>query len=151
MLPFNTYPYGGRKLLGKLHGTTCRRGYGLDFMKKTGQHSCAYCGRDFSQSYENWLSMALDHVVPTSVCKGWGLDKTWTDDCVNKVLACAACNGFDNRYMPTVERVCPQSLDVFFDVRDRIFLERKELIRKSHEEELAFFLEQRTQMRQQRA
>src|SRR5688500_3252930 len=96
MMPFDSYPGQGKALLGRVGGANCRREYGLRFMKKTGQTACAYCGLDFAASYENWLQMALDHVVPVSVCQSFSLPDEWTDDSTNKVLACAACNSFDN-------------------------------------------------------
>ena len=69
MLPFDFYNEGGRKPIGIFTGGNCRRGYGLKFMQKTGQTSCAYCGLSLIASYETWLNMAIDHVVPKSVCK----------------------------------------------------------------------------------
>lgn len=137
--PFTEYPNGGRSLLGRAGGDTARRGYGLKFMQKTGQTKCAYCGADLVGTYEGWLQLALDHVVPESVCKSFELPDEWTHDCSNKVLACAACNGFHNRYRQPLDAACPQTLDEFFDLRDRIFAERKALIAKRHEDERAFY------------
>lgn len=138
-LPFVAYPHNGRKLLGPVKGDTCRHGYGLKFMQKTRQTTCAYCGLDFAASYTNWLTMALDHVVPVSVCHALNLPLEWQEDCVNKVLACAACNEFRNRYKPSEPIEVPNSVDEFCVLRDRIFMERKELIAKSHEKEQAVF------------
>jgi len=100
MQPFDSYPHQGRALLGVVKGSNCRHGYGLRFMQVTGQTSCAYCGRNFVDSYENWLNIALDHVIPISVCSGLGFAAEWVDDYANKVLACSACNGFRNRFRP---------------------------------------------------
>jgi hypothetical protein len=138
-LPFASYPHQGRVLLGRVRGANCRHEYGLAFMRKTGQTQCAYCGVDFTDSYEKWLTMALDHVVPTSVGKGLCIPIEWTEDCANKVLACAACNSFHNRYKPSNTLLCPQSLAEFFDLRDVIFVERKQLIAARHISERAFF------------
>src|SRR5438270_13369266 len=128
MLPFDSYPGLGRQLLGRAPGANCRHEYGLTFMRKTGQTVCAYCGVDFSSSYETWLTMALDHVVPVSVCKALEVPDTWREDCSNRVLACAACNGFRNRYALPFEVVLPLTLEAFFDLRDKIFAERKDLL-----------------------
>ena len=138
MEPFDQYPGGGRTLFGPVRGAICRRGYGLDFMRRTGQTACAYCGLDFSSSYEAWLTMALDHVVPASVCNNNGFPSGWSEDGSNRVLACAACNGFRNRYRP-LEASCPTSLERFFDLRDQIFEERLRLIAESHALDRAFF------------
>lgn len=139
MIPFDRYPDQGRTLLGRVHGANCRHEYGLAFMRKTGETTCAYCGLDFAASYENWLTMALDHVVPVSVCRALGLSMDWQEDCINKVLACAACNSFHNRYKPVEQSDPPTLLEAFLELRDRIFAERRTLIAASHEQERAFY------------
>jgi hypothetical protein len=63
----------------------------------------------------------------------------WCWDYSNSVLACAACNGFCNRYKASLDGDRVISLDEFYDTRDRIFLERKELISARHDEERKFF------------
>jgi len=67
------------------------------------------------------------------------LPAEWQEDCTNKVLACAACNTFRNRYKPAKEMPVPESLQEFLDFRDAVFAERKALIAARHEEERAFF------------
>ena len=125
-LPFHAYPHRGQELLGAVTGANCRHEYGLRFLQITGQHTCAYCGLNLVETYENWLTMALDHVVPDNVCKAWGLPHNWKEDYSNRVLCCTACNTFGNRYTPK-EYTCPTTLEEFYAVRDRIFLERKTL------------------------
>jgi hypothetical protein len=83
--------------------------------------------------------MALDHVVPMSVCRELGVPDKWADDCANKVLACAACNSFCNRYALADNLPKPIDLDTFLALRDRVFSERKKLIELRHQEEQAFF------------
>jgi len=75
---------------------------------------------------------------PASVCRALNLPLEWQEDCVNKALACAACKGFRNRYKPSDPIVLPGNLDEFCVLRDRIFVERKELIAKSHERNKRF-------------
>lgn len=138
MLPFGRYPHGGRVLLGQVGTGNCRRGYGLKFMLITGQTRCAYCHMSLTDPYENWLQMALDHVVPRSVCKEFSLSDEWTHDASNLVLSCTACNGFGNRYKAPKTVQCPTSLEEFYDLRDQIFIERLNSIKRRHEEERAF-------------
>jgi len=83
--------------------------------------------------------MALDHVVPVSVCIALAIPEDWREDCSNKVLACAACNGFHNRYRPTIEVNQPVTLAAFYDLRDHVFAERRTLIEASHAAEQEFF------------
>jgi hypothetical protein len=139
LLPFEKYPGGGRVLLGRVSGANCRHEYGLEFMRRTGQTRCAYCGVDFTESYETWLTMALDHIVPVSVCKSMDVPEDWREDSSNKVLACAACNGFRNRYSPSVDAILPTTLEAFYVLRDHVFTERRKLILDSHKTERAFF------------
>lgn len=139
MLPFDSYPDVGKALLGRVTGSNCRHGYGMTFMQVTGQISCAYCGLDFVASFEAFLQMALDHVVPKSVCKTLALPDDWIEDCINKVLACSACNGFDNRFTLQEPCACPPTLEAFCDLRDRIFAERKARIAACRDKEQEFF------------
>lgn len=137
-LPFDNYPDNGRKLLGQARGDNCRHGYGLHFIKLTRQTTCAYCGIDLTQIYENWLNMALDHVIPQSVCNAWGIPEEWREDYSNRVLCCTTCNTFGNRYTPK-DFKCPTTLEEFHNLRDAIFIERKRRILERHEKERAFF------------
>lgn len=139
MKPFDDYPGAGRTLIGIVRGANCRHEYGLEFMRRTGQTRCAYCQADFASSYETWLTMALDHVIPANVCVKWGVAVEWREDCANKVLACASCNSFRNRYKPASGESVPDTLGAFFALRDRVFTERKGLIMKRHQEEKQFF------------
>lgn len=140
MKPFDSYPDAGRVPLGLVKNRgNCRPGYGRKFMQLTGQTHCAYCGLDFTASYRDWLQMELDHVVPTSLCGLLGLHAEWIEDASNKVLACRACNGFENRYKPEFELACPDTLADFYDLRDRIFAERKQKIARAHERARALF------------
>jgi hypothetical protein len=139
MKPFDSYPHGGHRLLGIAKGANCRHEYGLLFMRICGQTRRAYCDADFAASYETWLNMVLDHVIPQSVCNEWGISEHWRDDYTNNVLACSACNSFRNRYKPSVDLPIPDTLEAFHALRDTIFAERKRLIAARHEEERAFF------------
>jgi len=82
--------------------------------------------------------MALDHVIPYSLCKSWKVAKEWREDYSNRVLSCTSCNTFGNRYSPTNFN-CPTTLEEFYTLRDRIFAERKRLILERHAQERAFF------------
>lgn len=139
MLPFDQYPGGGKVLLGRISGDNCRRGYGLRFMQITGQGACAYCRAELVSAFDAWLQIAIDHVVPERVCRDLGVPEAWTQDALNKVLACAACNGFGNRYRPAADTECPTTLEAFIDLRDRIFAERKRKILERRVDEQAFY------------
>lgn len=139
MTPFESYPGGGRTLLGPTPGANARHEYGVVLMRKTGQTCCAYCGMDFAARYENWLQLCVDHVVPRSVCGALAIPTEWYEDCTNKVLACSACNTFDNRFKHQESDICPASLEEFYALRDRIFTERNTRIGAKHRQEREFF------------
>jgi hypothetical protein len=131
VLPFETYPHQGRQLLGKRASGNCRHIYGLQLQILTGGTHCVYCDVSLIDTYEHWLNMQVDHVVPSTSGKKCGIPEEWLLDYSNTVLCCGACNGFKNRYEVTV---CPTSLAEFYDLRNRIFIDRKLGILQSHEE-----------------
>lgn len=139
MMPFETYPMGGRELLGSGSGGNCRHEYGLKLQRLTGQTGCAYCGLSLVDTYEHWLMLSVDHVVPTVTGTLLGIPREWINDFCNTVLCCAACNGFGNRYELPAGSVMPTSLGQFCELRDATFSSRRPLILACHEKERAFF------------
>ena len=137
-MPFDEYK-SGREIGKRVSGANCRHEYGLEFMKVTGQRVCAYCGLDLTSSFEAWLTQCLDHVVPASVCKDLGIKPEWQDDNTNKVLACAACNGFNNRWKPDWKPEPIRTEQEFLDLRDRVFKERFWGVHERRERERAVF------------
>lgn len=139
VLPFDGYPGKGRELLGNSRGDNCRHGYGLRLQRLTGATTCVYCDVDLTDTYEHWLLMSVDHVVPTQAGKALGIPAVWLDDFYNTVLCCSGCNSFDNRFElpdPTQE---PKTLEEFFDLRDEIFLIRSKRIREKYDAETRFY------------
>jgi hypothetical protein len=131
-LPFDSYPEGGRLPLGKPKGDLARRGYGRDVLAWCG-FACAYCGLDMSV-FEGWLQLSVDHVIPQqSVANGF--PSAWVLDATNIVACCRSCNDLFNRD-PHVDAV-PESLEAFYDLRDRLYLARRARIveRRAHERE----------------
>jgi 5-methylcytosine-specific restriction endonuclease McrA len=138
--PFDTYPKDHEELKKPAWvGSNCRRGYGMEHLRKTGQSHCAYCGASFYK-FKTWLTMALDHVVPVSVCEDLDIIKNgWCRSLANSVLACDACNEFCNRYT-TDKKDRPATFEKFLELRNEIFTERKTLILKRRADEKDFFL-----------
>ncbi len=138
-LLFRKYPHQGRQLLARRAGDSCRKGYGLQLQELTGQMDCAYCGLSLVSSYEQWLLMQVDHVVPFRTGKALGIPIEWLEDCSNLVLACAACNSFCNRDKIPADVERPDSLEDFYELRDVMFVRRRQRILAAHEKERAFF------------
>jgi len=140
-LPFSTYPNREDELRKSIWtGGNCRHEYGLKFIQETHQTCCAYCGKPLTESYDAWVTMVIDHVVPVSVCKGLNIQMEFCRSLANMVLACATCNGFDNRYRLTSERKV-STFREFLVLRDEIFIARRERIQRKHESEKKFFAE----------
>lgn len=145
--PFPSYPSIADGLFETIWiGSNARRhGYGLRLMRLTHLHRCAYCGLDFLSSFEAWLTMQVDHVVPVSVCVKMKIDLKWCRSLANAVLACSTCNGLCNRFNAPPETVCPTSPEGFLSGRDAIFLQRQEHILKQRQKEEAEFIRQRSE------
>lgn len=135
--PFDGYHGGGRTRLGKPKqgDLTARHGYGPPVFEQCG-YWCVYCGLDMAASFENWLQLSVDHVVPRQM-KDAGFDAALIEDITNLVTCCRACNDFGNRY--TVLGEPPATDAAFYDVRDRVFTERKAMILAKREQERAIF------------
>jgi hypothetical protein len=136
-LPFARYQGGGRTPLGRptQGDLTARHGYGPPVFEQCG-YGCAYCGLDMAASFENWLQLSVDHVVPRQMA-GRGFDAELVEDITNLVTCCRACNDFGNRY--TVPDGPPASAEAFYDLRDRVFAERRAMILAKREQERAVF------------
>ena len=135
--PFIGYPEQGRRLLGKpkTGDNTARHGYGPPVFVLCGMN-CVYCGRDLAGTYEDWLNIQVDHVIPWHMAKK-GFDAKWIADKSNCVTCCAACNSFLNRF--TVEESPPQTLEEFLDLRDRVLNAKKVKALQRHREDRAYW------------
>ena len=139
MMPFDAYPHRGRRPIGRLTGNNCRHEYGLRLQKLIGLNKCAYCGLNFVDTYDHWLMMAVDHIVPTHAGKELGITADWLEDYWNTVLCCSACHEFGNLSPLETDLTRPETSEEFIALRDRLFVERKRYVLLSHEHELAFF------------
>jgi hypothetical protein len=139
MSHFDSYPGAGRELLGKCSGGNCRHEYGLKLQRLTGQTACAYCELSLVDTYEHWLLMSVDHVIPTRTGLALGISADWLADYCNTVLCCWACNGFGNRYQLAAETIVPTDFAAFVKLRDETFALRKTLILGCHPKERQFY------------
>jgi len=55
-------------------------------------YRCIYCGRDMISSLDDWLSLEIDHLQPTS--------KGGKDEEDNRVTSCNVCNKLKSSYYP---------------------------------------------------
>ncbi|MDI6717363.1 MAG: hypothetical protein QME63_10555 [Actinomycetota bacterium] len=71
------------------------RGYAFSVHQRDG-FKCRYCGLDGTESFENWLSLSWDHLLPK------GHPNRDNPDYI--VTACMFCNTADNQYFKHAER-----------------------------------------------
>jgi len=82
----NTSPsYGGESL----------RGYSLKIHQRD-NFKCRYCGADGTKSFDTWLSLSCDHLLPK--------DNPNRENDDYKVTACRFCNEADNHYLDEAEK-----------------------------------------------
>ena len=142
MKPFDDYPGGGERILKKMGRTNARREDGLWLMQNARQDSCAYCGVSLVDTYDHWLLLNVDHVVPARESTRLGIPGGWHHSLTNAVLSCFGCNMFDNRY--SVEWQAPKTPDdctvpEFIKLRDGVFRERHGRIGERRAFEIRFF------------
>jgi hypothetical protein len=114
---------------------SCRGGYGLAVMRRYGT-TCAYCARDLAGSYEAWLDLSVDHVVPRNAI-AVGVSVEWIEDLLNHVTCCRACNEFLNGLRITV--VPPTDLAAFTELRDFVLSVKRERAIERHRVERTKF------------
>lgn len=141
--PFASFPFAGRRLLGKPKqgDASSRTGYGLDLQRRTGQTSCAYCGLSLVDTFEHWLLLSVDHVMPRGEAMRLRVPSSFYEDAINLLLCCSGCNGFGNRYRVPAEPRVGWQLDDFLELRDQVFAERFRLIAIRRQIEIARYLQ----------
>ncbi len=105
--------------------TDSLRGYAFPVHKRDG-FTCVYCGLDGTRSFEAWLSLSWDHLLP----KGHPL----RDQHEYIVTACMFCNVADNRYF---DRAAERGITFDAKTREELVAQRKPCVlktRKSYRE-----------------
>jgi hypothetical protein len=75
--------------------TDSLRGYGHPIYQRD-NFKCQYCGADGKASFEVWLTLSVDHLLPV------GYPDRENDEF--KVTACMFCNVADNQYFRHAEK-----------------------------------------------
>ena len=138
--PFDRYTGGGRRRLGRPRqgDLTARHGYGPPVFAECG-YVCVYCGLDMAATFEGWLQLSVDHVIPRQMAAR-AVDPYPADlveDITNLVTCCRACNDFGNRFVAGDPAPTPEA--AFYDLRDRTFAERRAMILARREQERAIY------------
>ncbi len=96
---------------------------------------CAYCGLNLGE-FEGWLQLSVDHVIPQQMV-ALGYPAEWVLDEANVVACCA--RAIDLSRPPSDHRRSRRRVEEFFDVRDRVFAERRERILERRDVERRWF------------
>jgi hypothetical protein len=122
----------------KADGGNCRHGYGIPIVECHGS-LCAYCGKDMAESYDAWLDLSVDHVVPECAFAKWGEEcRGWSWSYANVVPCCRACNEFLNGYR--VRDSAPTDKDSFLNLRDKVLEDKRRRALDRHEQEQRFYV-----------
>lgn len=109
--------------------TDSLRGYALPTHQKE-DFICRYCGLDGKESFDNWLTLSWDHLLP----KG----HPNRDNPEFIVTACNFCNTADNRYFDLAEK---RGL-VFDDMSpDQLVAQRKPYVFETRDGYKSFWVE----------
>ena len=137
MEPFDHYPRKGKQPLGipPKGNNIARRDYGPYTFQDCG-YACAYCGQDLGASYESWLSISVDHVVPIST-RWYEAREGWIEDRFNRVTCCRACNEFLNAYRCRYKK--PNDVAGFVQIRDKVFLGKRQRAKDRHQVERTWY------------
>jgi 5-methylcytosine-specific restriction endonuclease McrA len=101
--------------------TDALRGYAYAVLKRD-NFTCRYCGLDGKKSFADWLSLSLDHLLPTGHPN--------RDNPEYMVAACKFCNTADNLYFThAIER------SLIFDgkIRDELVAQRLPYVLKTRD------------------
>ncbi len=110
---------------------TSLMGYSRDLFKKY-DYKCVYCGKYFGGSFEDWMQLTREHVIPYK--KLTNEDAKYKDYENNLRVACAICNNMRTR----ADFSEYDSLQI--DERiERVLVAKKELILKRREEFERFY------------
>ena len=134
-LPFGRYEHGGRQRLGRPRqgDVTARHGYGPPVFEQCG-YACVYCGLDMRSTFEGWLQLSVDHVIPRQM-KNLGYPADLVEDITNIVTCCRACNDFGNRYTVSTPAPAEGDIEAFYAIRDQVFRDRKAMLLAKREQE----------------
>lgn len=76
--------------------TDALRGYAFDIHNRD-QFKCVYCGLDGTESFDNWIQLSQDHLLPSKYPQ--------REDPEYIVTACSYCNGADNWYFKKANKL----------------------------------------------
>lgn len=135
MLPFDNYPELQPTLEGSHVEPAVRT---AEAAESASDRLRSLCGRRRRGAAEpqHLAPVSVDHVVPQQMV-GVGYPADWVFDEANVVACCRPCNDLFNRD-PVIGEM-PLTTEAFFDLRDRIFSERRARIVERREAERLWF------------
>ena len=101
--------------------TDSLRGYAFEIHKRD-RFKCRYCGVDGSKSFDTWLTLSWDHLLPK--------DNINRDNHDYIVTACSFCNTADNRYFEKAKK-----FDLKFDGMspDALVVQRRKYVMQTRD------------------
>jgi 5-methylcytosine-specific restriction endonuclease McrA len=109
--------------------TDALRGYAFPVHQRDG-FRCVYCGLDGRPSFENWLSLSWDHLLPKTDAR--------RDDHEFIATACFFCNVADNQYFA---KAAERRLSFTNKTRAELVAQRRPFVMKTREAYRQFWKE----------
>jgi hypothetical protein len=97
------------------------RGYAHRVLTRDG-FRCRYCGLDGTKSFDNWLALSWDHLLPKDH------PKRDSEDFI--VAACNFCNTADNRYL---EKSAAAGFDFDVYTPEQLVERRREAVQRTRD------------------
>lgn len=103
---------------------TSLMGYSRDLFRKE-NYKCVYCGKYFGDSFENWMQLTREHVIPYKQLNGD--DSKYKDDPRNLRAACSICNNMKTRAKFTEFEKLPfeERVEKTLQAKRKIILDRR--------------------------
>ncbi len=96
-------------------------------------YKCVYCGRKFKDSFEDWMLLTVEHVIPYKELKKEGNHRE--NDMENKRCACRTCNNMSTRLVAGFEKLrFEERIKKVLNKKKRDILKRREKFRQFYDE-----------------
>jgi len=104
------------------------RGYAYEILKRD-RFTCRYCGLDGKRSFDSWLTLSWDHLLPKNHPERDNPDYI--------VAACNFCNGADNHFFELAQK---RGLSFGCLTQDQLVEQRKPYVLKTRESYFEFWV-----------
>ena len=93
---------------------------------KKDNYTCVYCGEKFKDSFKDWMTLTVEHVIPYKQLKKEG--KGQEKDEKNMRCACRICNNLNTRHVAESKKLLFQErIEEVLEEKKKVILERRKV------------------------